>query len=81
MHSFIRNCHAQLDVNPDFIFSMKTPLGTKVRLLQPARLSHGFILLDGKNLQVLGGEVPHLMDEWRIQQVSCHCKLYIRQTQ
>jgi len=49
---------------------MKTPPGTKVCLVGTVRLSSGIILLDSKNIQILGGEVPELIEEWKIQQVG-----------
>lgn len=49
--------------------SLKTPPGTKVCLVGTVRLSSGIILLDSKNIQILGGEVPELIEEWKIQQL------------
>lgn len=49
---------------------MKTPPGTKVCLVGTVRLSSGIIFLDSKNIQILGGEVPELIEDWKIQQVE-----------
>lgn len=62
------------------VFSLDVPMGAKVCLSGTVRLSHGMILLDNKNCQLLGGEVPHLIQEWRMQQVSSWklwCQLYL----
>jgi hypothetical protein len=49
---------------------LATPPGTKIRLNREVKLWNGFILLDAKNLQFLGGEVPDLIEEWKVQQVK-----------
>jgi hypothetical protein len=54
-------------------YSLATPPGTKIRLIRDVKLWNGFILLDGKNFQFLGGEVPDLIEEWKVQQVEFRC--------
>jgi hypothetical protein len=49
---------------------LATPPGTKIRLNREVKLWNGFILLDAKNLQFIGGEVPDLIEEWKVQQVK-----------
>lgn len=49
--------------------SLVTPPGTKIRLIKDVRLWNGFILLDAKNFQYMGGEVPDLIEEWKVQQL------------
>ncbi|XP_046447616.1 tudor domain-containing protein 3-like isoform X2 [Daphnia pulex] len=49
--------------------SLATPPGTKIRLNREVKLWNGFILLDAKNLQFMGGEVPDLIEEWKVQQL------------
>lgn len=51
-------------------FSLKTPPGAKIRLNGTVKMLNGFLLLDAKNLQLLGGEVPELIEDWKIQQVT-----------
>lgn len=49
--------------------SLVTPPGTKIRLIKDVRLWNGFILLDAKSFQYMGGEVPDLIEEWKVQQL------------
>lgn len=70
--SLILNRFKSLHLNSSVlsISSLDVPMGAKVRLSGTVRLSHGLLLLDDKNCQLLGGDVPHLLQEWRMQQVS-----------
>lgn len=53
-----------------FTISLATPPGTKIRLIGTVKVWNGLILLDAKNLHFLGGEVPDLIEDWKVQQVK-----------
>ncbi|XP_056099000.1 tudor domain-containing protein 3 isoform X2 [Rhinichthys klamathensis goyatoka] len=47
--------------------SLNTPPGTKVKLLGVVQVKNGILLLDDSKIDVLGGEVDHMIDKWEFQ--------------
>ena len=64
--------HSLIYLLPEYLImlSMKTPPGTKIQLTNSIKLCNGILLLEPKNFRVLGGQVPELVEEWKIQQVG-----------
>ncbi|KAL5274057.1 TDRD3 family protein [Megaselia abdita] len=55
----------ELDAVPNF--SLDTPPGTKVYFkCEKIPLFHGFMILKSKDIQVIGGKVPHLIEKWEL---------------
>ncbi|CAH1268515.1 TDRD3 [Branchiostoma lanceolatum] len=52
--------------------SLSTPPGTKVKLTGSIAISNGFLMLDGSNVKVLGGQVEKLFSRWDIQRKLAH---------
>jgi hypothetical protein len=50
------------------LYSLDTPPGTKL-LFKDLKFNDGFLLMD-KDVQVLGGAVPALIEAWKAAQVS-----------
>lgn len=51
-------------------FSSNTHPGAKVLLKGQVPMEYGFLMLSNKNCEVLGGEVEHLVQKWKIQKDS-----------
>ncbi|XP_061926288.1 tudor domain-containing protein 3 isoform X1 [Entelurus aequoreus] len=47
--------------------SLNTPPGTKIKLLGAIMVKNGFLLLDDSKMDVLGGEVEHMVEKWELQ--------------
>ncbi|XP_035681505.1 tudor domain-containing protein 3-like [Branchiostoma floridae] len=52
--------------------SLSTPPGTKVKLTGSIAISNGFLMLEGSNVKVLGGQVEKLFSRWDIQRKLAH---------
>ncbi|XP_078683954.1 uncharacterized protein LOC144917602 [Branchiostoma floridae x Branchiostoma belcheri] len=52
--------------------SLSTPPGTKVKLTGSIPISNGFLMLEGSNVKVLGGQVEKLFSRWDIQRKLAH---------
>lgn len=53
-----------------FLISLSTPPGTKVCLKGTVPLVSGFLLLEPRHVEVLGGKVEKLVLKWETQKVS-----------
>ena len=52
------------------LFRLNTPPGVKVRLTGKIQISTGFLMLNKRNCEVLGGRVQKLVDNWQLKKVS-----------
>lgn len=52
------------------IFSAQTPPGTKLRLVGKIPMENGMLLINETNCQVLGGNVPKMIEKWNMEKVS-----------
>ena len=50
-------------------FSLNTAPGTKIMLKVTTAVEHGFLLLNNKNTQMLGGRVDKLAEGWELKKV------------
>jgi hypothetical protein len=69
----LRHCLLYLFYNPtlllpslsfDFQLSVNTPPGTKIQILGKLPVRQGYLQVGPKNIKVLGGLVPKLMEKW-----------------
>ena len=62
----VMTCHA-VEVTECPRVSLKTPPGTKIKLKgSQLEVANGFIKVNDKNLEVLGGEVEALVEKWKV---------------
>lgn len=59
--------YAAVEIENIPALTTNTPPGTKILLKKgPIRIAHGLLLLDSKNVEVLGGVVPSLIEKWEV---------------
>lgn len=58
------------------LYSLDTPPGTKL-LFKDLKFNDGFLLMDKKDVEVLGGSVPALIEAWKASQVSLSSSLFL----
>ena len=51
------------------LFSLNTAPGSKIKLKVTTAVEHGFLMLNNKNTQLLGGRVDKLAEGWELKKV------------